>query len=326
MRLRGAYVARRILYALIALFAVIVLNFLIPRAVPGNPVEIFANPRVLPALETKALTERFGLNKPVWDQFLLYIIGIFHWPPNFGVSFKYYPTPVWNVIMTYLPWTLFLVGISTVATAVLGILVGIWTGSRPGTKTDTAVTSVSMLFWTMPFFWLGTILLWVFGLDLHWFPLGGTQSIFASQLNWYQKIGDIASHAFLPAATLTLAAFAGYSLIMRNTLVEELSQDYIMMSEAKGLKRWQIIIKHAARNAMLPMITLIGLNLGYVVSGALLVEVVFSYQGVGWLTYQAVLYHDFPLLQGLFFILSVTVILANLIADLLYVSIDPRIK
>ena len=169
-------------------------------------------------------------------------------------------------------------------------------------------------------------MLWIFGLDLHWFPLGGTQSIFSSQFNWYQKIGDIASHAFLPALTLTLAAFAGYSLIMRNTLVEELSQDYIMMSEAKGLRRWQIIIKHAARNAMLPMITLIGLNLGYVVSGALLVEVVFSYQGVGWLTYEAVLYHDYPLLQGLFFILSVTVILANLIADLLYVSIDPRIK
>ena len=113
---------------------------------------------------------------------------------------------------------------------------------------------------------------------------------------------------------------------MRNTLVEELSQDYVIMSEAKGLKHWQIVIKHAARNAMLPMITLIGLNLGYVVSGALLVEVVFSYQGVGWLTYQAVLSHDFPLLQGLFFILSVTVILANLFADLLYVSFDPRIK
>jgi len=326
MRLRGAYVARRILYALIALFAVIVLNFIIPRAVPGNPVQIFANPRILPAIETKILTQRFGLNEPIWEQFFLYIRGIFQWPPDFGVSFKFYPTPVWNVIMAYLPWTLLLVGISTAATAVLGITVGIWTGSRPGTKTDTVVTSASMLLWTMPFFWLGTILLWVFGLYFHWFPLGGTQSIFSSQYNWYQQIGDIATHAFLPALTLTLAAFAGYSLIMRNTLVEELSQDYVIMSEAKGLKHWQIVFKHAARNAMLPMITLIGLNLGYVVSGALLVEVVFSYQGVGWLTYQAVLYHDFPLLQGLFFILSVTVILANLIADLLYVSIDPRIK
>jgi peptide/nickel transport system permease protein len=326
MRLRGAYVARRILYALIALFAVIVLNFIIPRAVPGNPVLIFANPRVLPALETKILTQRFGLNEPLWDQFLLYLRGVFQWPPDFGASFKFYPTPVWNVILAYLPWTLLLVGISTVATAVLGIAVGIWTGSRPGTKTDTVVTSASMFLWTMPFFWLGTILLWVFGLYFHWFPLGGTQSIFSSQLNWYQQIEDVAAHAFLPALTLTLAAFAGYSLIMRNTLVEELSQDYIIMSEAKGLKHWQIVLKHAARNAMLPMITLIGLNLGYVVSGALLVEVVFSYQGVGWLTYQAVLYHDFPLLQGLFFILSVTVILANLLADLLYVSFDPRIK
>jgi peptide/nickel transport system permease protein len=326
LRLRGAYVARRVSYALIALLAVLVLNFVIPRAVPGNPVQIFANPRVLPSLETKILTARFGLDQPVWMQFLLYLKGIFQWPPDFGISFKYYPTPVWNVITAYLPWTLFLVGLSTAATAVLGIAIGIWTGSRPGTKTDTAVTSVSMLLWTMPFFWLGTILLWVFGLYLHWFPLGGTSAIFASQLPWYQQLGDLVSHAFLPALTLTLAAYAGYSLIMRNTLVEELSQDYIVMAEAKGMKHWQIILKHAARNAMLPMITLIGLNLGYVVSGALLVEVVFSYQGVGWLTYQGVLFHDFPLLQGLFFILSVTVIAANLVADLLYVSIDPRIK
>jgi peptide/nickel transport system permease protein len=326
MRLRGAYVARRVSYALIALLAVLVLNFIIPRAVPGSPVQIFANPRILPSLETKILTARFGLDQPIWMQFFLYMKGIFQWPPDFGVSFKYYPTPVWNVIVAYLPWTLFLVGLSTVATAVLGIVIGIWTGSRPGTKTDTAVTSVSMLLWTMPFFWLGTILLWVFGLYLHWLPLGGTQSIFAAQLPWYQQFGDLLVHAFLPALTLTLAAYAGYSLIMRNTLVEELSQDYVVMAEAKGMKRWQIIVKHAARNAMLPMVTLIGLNLGYVVSGALLVEVVFSYEGVGWLTYQGVLYHDFPLLQGLFFILSVTVIGANLVADLMYVSIDPRIK
>jgi peptide/nickel transport system permease protein len=326
MRLRWAYVARRIVYALIALFAVTILNFIIPRAVPGNPVLIFANPRVLPSIESKILTQRFGLNQPVWVQFLLYLQGIFRWPPDFGLSYKYYPTPVWNVILNYLPWTLFLVGLSTVITALLGIGIGIWTGSRPGTKGETAVTSVSMLLWTMPFFWLGTILLWVFGLYLHWFPLGGTQSLFASQLPWYAYIADILSHAFLPALTLTLAAFAGYSLIMRNTLVQELSQDYVVIAEAKGLKHWQVVLKHAARNAMLPMITLIGLNLGYVVSGALLVEVVFSYQGVGWLTYQAVLYHDFPLLSGLFFILSVTVILANLVADLLYVYFDPRIK
>ncbi|HXW36545.1 MAG TPA: ABC transporter permease, partial [Nitrososphaerales archaeon] len=192
--------------------------------------------------------------------------------------------------------------------------------------TDTAVTSVSLFFWTMPFFWLGAILLWFFSIHYHVFPAGGAASLNLPTESIFGQIADIATHAFLPGLTLTLAAFAGYSLIMRNTVVEELGQDYITVATAKGLSRRAVLFKHAARNAMLPMITLIGLNLGYVVSGALLVEVVFSYPGVGWLTYQAVLSHDYPLLQGLFLVLSVAVIIANFLADLVYSFVDPRIK
>ena len=188
------------------------------------------------------------------------------------------------------------------------------------------MTSASLFLWTMPFFWLGTILLWLFSIYFHVFPAGGAASPFLSKMPLLDQIGNIAEHAFLPGLTLTLAAFAGYSLMMRNTLVEELTQDYVTVAVAKGLSHRAVLFKHAARNAMLPMITLIGLNLGYVVSGALLVEVVFSYPGVGYLTYQAVLAHDYPLLQGLFFVLSMAVIIANFFADIIYSLVDPRVK
>jgi peptide/nickel transport system permease protein len=320
------YILRRAAYAFVTFLFVLVLNFAIPRLMPGNPVQYFANPKILPSLEAQLLTHRFGLDQPVLTQFYLYIVGVFQWPPDLGISYQYYPTPVWTVIMTYLPWTLLLVGTATVVTAIVGILVGIWLGSKRGSKTDTVVTSVSLFFWTMPFFWLGSILLWFFSIYLHLFPAGGAASPFLSSMPLLTQIGDVASHAFLPGLTLTLAAFAGYSLIMRNTVVEELAQDYITVATAKGLSHRAVLFKHAARNALLPIITLIGLNLGYVVSGALLVEVVFSYPGVGYLTYQAVLSHDFPLLQGLFLILSVAVILANFLADIVYSFADPRIK
>jgi peptide/nickel transport system permease protein len=321
-----SYIVRRAIYAFVTFLIVLVINFVIPRVMPGSPVQYFANPHILPALEAKILAVRFGLNEPLWTQFYLYMVGVFQWPPDLGVSYMFYPTPVLTVILGRLPWTLMLVGISTVITAALGIFVGIWTGSRRGSAADTAVTSASMFVWTMPFFWLGTILLWVFAIDLHWFPAGTAETYEVTLLPWYQQIGDIAWHAFLPGLTLTLAAFAGYSLLMRNTIVEELQQDYIVVATAKGLTRRAVLFRHAARNAMLPMITLIGLNLGYIVSGALLVEIVFSYPGVGFLTYQAVLSHDYPLLQGLFLVLSVTVIIANFAADIVYALADPRIK
>jgi len=321
-----AYLVRRAFYAFVTFLIVLVLNFIIPRLMPGSPVQYFANPKIFPTLESQLLTQRFGLDKPIWDQFELYITGVFQWPPDLGVSYMFYPAPVWSVILTYLPWTLLLVGSATIVTAVVGILVGIWIGSKQGTKTDTAVTSVSLFFWTMPFFWLGAILLWFFSIYLHIFPAGGAESTNMSGTPILNQEADIASHAFLPGLTLTLAAFAGYSLIMRNTIVEELGQDYVTVATAKGLSHRAVLFKHAARNALLPMITLIGLNLGYVVSGALLVEVVFSYPGVGWLTYQAVLSHDYPLLQGLFLVLSVAVIIANLLADVVYSFVDPRIK
>ena len=329
MRISGRYVLRRTVYALITLFAVACINFVIPRIMPGSPLIYFANPHMITSpTAVEALKQRFGLDKPLLVQFTLYLQNLFSWPPNFGQSYIFYPTPVFTVIMEYLPWTLFLVGVSTIITAIIGILVGVVTGSRPGSKLDASVISVSMILWTMPFFWLGIILLWIFALTFHLFPIAGAASrgFSAQSPLGIDDLPDVLWHAFLPMTTLVIAAYAGYSLIMRNTMVNELSQDYILMARAKGLSERAILFGHAARNAMLPMITLIGLNLGYVISGALLVEIVFAYPGVGYLTYRAVIAHDFPLLQGLFFILSVAVVAANYLADLTYAFFDPRIK
>ena len=329
MKVSGQYILRRTIYATVTLFAVSCLNFAIPRLMPGNAIYYFANPRIIATPGAlAALMRRFGLDKSVWVQFQLYWVNLFSWPPNFGVSYLYYPASVFSVIMQYLPWTLFLVGVSTVLTAIVGILVGVLTGSRPGSKLDTASVSISMILWTMPFFWLGIILLWVFAISLQWFPVSGATSagITANSPLEIHDAGDLLWHAFLPMTTLVAAAYAGYSLIMRNTMVNELSQDYILLARAKGLRENAVLFGHAARNAMLPMITLLGLNLGYVVSGALLVEIVFSYPGVGLLTYRAVLAHDYPLLQGLFFIISLAVIIANYLADITYAFLDPRIK
>jgi peptide/nickel transport system permease protein len=329
LRVSGQYVLRRTIYATVTLFAVTCINFAIPRLMPGNALYYFANPRIIAtpgALD--ALKRRFGLDQPLWTQFVLYWVNLFSLPPNFGVSYLFYPAPVFSVIMQYLPWTLFLVGTATILTAIVGILLGVWTGSRPGSKLDTASVSISMILWTMPFFWLGIILLWVFAISVPWFPVSGALSAGLTANNPLEvhDIGDLLWHAFLPMVTLVTAAYAGYSLIMRNTMVNELSQDYVLLARAKGLRENAVLFGHAARNAMLPMITLIGLNLGYVVSGALLVEIVFSYPGVGLLTYRAVLAHDYPLLQGLFFIISLTVVLANYLADITYAFLDPRIK
>ena len=329
LRMSGRYIIRRTLYAAITLFAVMCINFAIPRLMPGNPLLYFANPHIISSPDAmRALEQRFGLDKPVWIQFILYLTNVFQWPPNFGLSYLFYPTPVFTVIMQSLWWTVFLVGVATVITAVIGIMVGVLTGKRPGSKTDTASVSISMVLWSVPFFWLGLILLWVFAISLHWFPVSGAAAggVTASNPLEVQDIGDVLWHAFLPMVTLVIAAYAGYSLIMRNTMVGELSQDYILLARAKGLRENAILFGHAARNAMLPMITLIGLNMGYVVSGAILVEIVFAYPGIGFLTYRAVLAHDYPLLQGLFFMVSVTVVAANYIADLVYAFFDPRIK
>jgi len=321
----STYLLRRAFYALLTLLTVIVLNFLLPRLLPGSPADILAAGSRLGALKAAQLTKQFGLDQPLQVQFLKYLAGIFQFPPNFGYSYQY-QQPVYNVVMTKLPWTVFLIGTATVITAAVGLFVGLICAFRRGSRLDVANITVAMVLWTVPYFWLALIMLWIFGVDLGWVPFVGNLFVTSSSETFTQFALDALSHSILPIASIVITTYAQYTLVMRSTTLDVIREDFITVAKAKGLPARQIIFKHVAKNALLPMITLIALNLGYVVSGAILVEIVFSYPGVGYLVYQAVTNHDYPLIQGTFFILAVAVISANFLADALLAVIDPRIR
>ncbi|MGO9645626.1 MAG: ABC transporter permease [Candidatus Bathyarchaeia archaeon] len=321
----STYIARRAIYALITFFLVIVLNFFLPRLLPGSPADILAAGSRLGALKAAQLTKQFALDQPIQVQFIKYLQGILQFPPNFGYSYEY-QQPVYNVVMTKLPWTIFLIGSATVITAVVGLIIGLICAYRHGTKLDMVNITVSMILWTVPYFWLALILLWIFGVDLGWVPFVGNLNVTSFNETFLQFVQDILSHSVLPIVSIVITTYAQYTLVMRSTTLDVIREDFITVARAKGLSTNQIVFRHIAKNALLPMITMIALNLGYVVSGAILVEIVFSYPGVGYLVYQAVTNHDYPLIQGTFFILALAVISANFFADVLLAVVDPRIR
>jgi peptide/nickel transport system permease protein len=319
------YIIRRAIYALIALAIVIVINFMLPRLLPGSPADILASGSRLGALKAQQLTEEFGLNQPLSVQFVKYLEGIFQLPPNFGISYEYQRS-VFQVVMSRLPWTVFLIGTATVITAVFGLLIGLVSAYHHGKKLDLTNITVSMILWTVPYFWIAMILLWVFGVHFGWFPISNNLSFNAATEGPIRYFIDIMQHAALPIISIVITTYAQYMLIMRSTTLDVIKEDFVTVTKAKGLSTNRILFRHIAKNAMLPMITMIALNLGYVVSGAILVEIVFSYPGVGLLIYQAVTTHDYPLIQGTFFILATAVIVVNFLADILLAVIDPRIR
>jgi peptide/nickel transport system permease protein len=320
------YVIRRLgFYALTALVA-ITINFLVPHMMPGNPAEILlANfkGRVSPAA-VKSVSALFGLNHAsLWSQYLTYWRQLLH--GNLGISFSFFPATVGSVIARSLPWTLWLVGISTVVSFVLGTLLGIVVAWRRGTWLDSTVP-ITTFFSAVPYFWFGLVVVFVFGAVLHWFPLyGGYSTGTQIGLSW-SFIGSAAYYSILPAATIVLSSIAGWLLGMRNMMITTIDDDYILLAEAEGLTQRRIMFAYAARNAILPNIADFALSLGFVVSGAILTEVVFSYPGIGYVLYQAVDNEDYPLMQGVFLVITLAVLAANLLADLCYGALDPRTR
>ena len=232
---------------------------------------------------------------------------------------------MWDVILTAMPWTVILVGTATVVAAVVGVWVGIRAGWKPGSRFDKTSTGVTLFLYATPEFWLGLLLIYVFAVGLDLFPTG---SNIGSGLDPWTLEGviSIAYHTVLPAASLAAVYLADYSLIMRASLVDELGQDYLTTARAKGLLDRAIRRSHAVPNASLPTITLIFLTLGFVLGGAITIETVFSYPGLGLLTYEATLEQDLPLLQGLFLVFSLTVLIFNVLADIVIAMVDPRIR
>ncbi len=319
------YVVQRVLFFTYSFIILLLLNFLIPRFMPGNPVSRFVNPLMSPQAQHQIL-EQFGLTKPIYIQFILYVKNIF--TGNFGISFLYYPTPVIDLIEQRLPWTLFLTGTATILSALIGIVLGLIAAWKENSKLDNMLVFISMMLRSIPTFWLGLVLLILFGVTLKLFPTSGyfSTSFIIYKSNVIVFIGNVLRHTFLPLITLMAYLIGGNLLIMRASTLSTLKEDYVTTLKAFGYNNRKILYSHVLKNASLPMLTNIGIQMGYIISGAVLVEAVFSYPGMGLLIYQAVLARDYPTLQGAFFILTLSVLIALLIVDILYGILDPRIR
>jgi ABC-type dipeptide/oligopeptide/nickel transport system permease component len=320
--MRGAdYVIKRGFFALVTVFVAITINFFLFRVLPGTAVTDLARvPHASPQLK-HALTVEFGLDKPKWEQYLIYLKNLLH--GNMGISFAY-QQPVSHLLFADLKNTLPMVTVGTVAAIAVGVVTGVLSAWRRGSVPDHVSTNAAIFAYAFPTQWLGLMLLIIFAGTL---PAGGMSNpfLFGAEPFW-QHLADVGQHMILPAATLMLTAYGSYTLVVRSSMLETLGEDYVLTARAKGLPPRRVVRRHAFRNALLPVVTLVALDLGYIVGGALLIEVIFSWPGIGLAMYDAIGQRDYPMLQGGFLILTVAVIVLNLAADLLYFRLDPRIR
>lgn len=314
----------------ITLWASVTLNFVLPRLMPGSPVDaalakLAATGQPVTNAERQAVEAALGVpNGNVLAQYGTYLKNVA--TLNFGASYSFPTQPISTTIAAALPWTLILVGLTTVIAFVLGTLLGVYAGWRRQRLPDTVITLGSTLLSSFPSFVLGLLLLYVFSFTLHWFPLKGGYTAGLTP-SWNPIfVSDALAHSILPAFTLAITSLAGWVFGMRNNMINTLGEDYITFAEANGLRSRTVALLYAARNAMLPNVTAFGLSLGAVVGGSVLIEGIFSYPGLGNLLYIAVSNYDYPLMQALFLILTVSMLVAIFVVDLLYARLDPRVR
>lgn len=320
------FLARRLLFYAAAAWAAVTLNFALPRLMPGNPAAILVarfRGRLNPASE-RALEVMFGLHPhaSLPAQYVQYLGEVLH--GRLGTSVAFFPLPVSAVIAQALPWTLFLVGLATVVSFALGTALGVLAAWRRGSLLDAVAPTVSTLLSAFPYFWLAMVLLYILAFRMGLFP---TMHAYNSPPTWsLHSLLDVLDHAALPAGTIVISSVGGWLLGMRNNLIAVLAEDYMAMARAKGLSEWRTVLAYATRNAILPSFTSFALSIGFVVGGALLTEVVFSYPGLGYTLFQAVEGEDYPLMEAIFLIIALSVLLANLLSDMLYAWLDPRVR
>ena len=318
--MRGAdYVIKRTAFAVITVFVAVTINFVLFRLAPGTAVSNLSRvPHATQELR-HALRQEFGLDKSKAAQYGIYLKQLAH--GNLGISFAN-QQPVSHNLWVALKNTLPMVALGTIFAIVFGTLTGVIAAWRRGTALEGATVTTALGFYSMPTHWLGLMLVILFTGVL---PTGGMANDFLINPSFWTHLKDVLSHMVLPSLTLGLVLYGEYTLIVRSAMLETLGEDYILTARAKGLKPWAIVRKHALRNAMLPIATLVALSLGYIVAGAILIETVFSWPGIGRAVYDAVLQRDYPMLQGAFLLLTISVVFFNLVADLLYFKLDPRI-
>jgi peptide/nickel transport system permease protein len=317
------YLIRRLTQAIPIVFGIVVLNFLLLQLAPGDAADVLAGEAGSATPEYMAqLRARFGLDQPVYIQLLLYIGNVV--TLNLGFSFRH-NMPVLELILGRLWPTLLLMGTTLVVSVSVGVLLGLLAATRVHSWGDNLISILAIIAYATPLFWIGLMLIVLFSINLGWFPASGMETVAAFYEGW-DRVVDIAWHLVLPALTLSFFYLALYTRLMRATVLEQQGMDYVTTAEAKGLTERQITFRHILRNAILPVVTMVGIQLGSLLGGSVIVESVFGWPGLGLLAYQSLFARDFNLLLGIFFFSACLVVIANLLVDLLYVALDPRIE
>jgi peptide/nickel transport system permease protein len=321
-----SFIVRRVIFYLVAAWVALTINFFIPRAMPGNAVQAIMSkfPNLTPSAY-RALEAMLGVGHPgsIWHQYWSYLVNVSHL--NFGTDVSQYPASVSSLLAQTIPWTITLVGTATVIAFAIGTALGIMAGWRRGGWLDRVLPGL-MFFQAMPYFFLALILLELLAVRAHLFPIGqGYTGGLIPGWHW-DFISSAIYHSLLPAFTIVIASVAGWMLQMRNVMLTTIGEDYVLAAQAKGLSNHRVVWTYATRNALLPQLQGFGLALGFVVSGAIIMEIVFSYPGIGLLLLNAVTSNDYPLMQAIFLVITFTVLLANLIVDVIIVVADPRAR
>ena len=320
------FIVRRLVFYLVAAWVAITVNFFIPRVMPGNAIDTMMSKfPMLPPSAQKALEAEFGVGHEgsLFHQYWTYLVDLLH--GNLGLSVDLYPSSVSTVLGETVPWTLILVGTATLISFALGTLLGILAAWRRGGTLD-HVLPAFMFVQAIPYFFLALLVIEVFALHWHLFPFGQGYSL-GLVPGWNLPfIESAVGHSILPALTIVVTSIGGWMLQMRNVMVTTIGEDYVVAAQAKGLPDRRVTFTYAARNALLPQLQGFGLALGFVVSGALVMEIVFSYPGIGYLLLNAAASKDTPLMQAIFLLITIAVLAANLVVDLIIVFVDPRVR
>lgn len=317
------YFLRKIANALLTIVVVISFNFILFRILPGDPARLLLPKGRFQAGAIEKQRKIFRLDKPLYEQFVFYWWDTLNL--ELGFSFKE-KRPVADVVGERIWPTILLAGTGTIIATLIGYTTGVFAAWRRNSKYDVLSTNAGMFFYSMPTFWFALICIMIFSVQLGWFPVGRMLEPGATFDHWYQQAASVLYHMILPVSTFAIAYVGEYHLIMRSSLTGVMKEDYVLTARAKGLSENRVLWGHVVPNAMLPTVTIVMMNLGFVMSGTILTESVFNWPGLGLLAYESMLNRDYPVMQAVFLIAAVAVILANLVADIMYYYLDPRVK
>ena len=317
------YLGQKISYLVLTLVAVVATNFVLFHLMPGDPVTHIARGQHLDADAIARLRSYYGLDQPMTSQFVTYLQNLVK--GDLGYSYTY-QAAVGPIVVKALGNTLILVTISTLLVIILGVLIGVFAASRRGSRTDSGLVIGSLVFWSLPTFWVGMLLIFVFAVSLGWFPIAGMYTADALYPTVFTRIADLGRHLVLPTIAMVLVDIAQFVLITRSSLLATLSEDYMTTARAKGLTPRRVLWRHGVRNALLPVVTATALYASATVGGTIQVETVFSWPGMGQLIYLSVIRRDYPVMEACFLIFAVVVVLANFASDVVYRMLDPRVR